>query len=72
MDIIKIIFLILFVISLIIFIAYSIFTFYFILSKKKHEISENEYNLRLKKIGIRNIALLIILMLVTLIYTMIS
>lgn len=61
MDIIKIIFLMLFVISLILFIAYSIFTFYFILSKKKHEISDNAYNLRLKKIGIRNITLLIIL-----------
>lgn len=49
MDIIKILFLILFVISLISFVAYSIFTFYFILSKKKNEIPDNEYNIRLKR-----------------------
>lgn len=35
MDVLKIIFLILSVISLVIFIGYSIFTFYYILSKKK-------------------------------------
>lgn len=71
MDIIKILFLILFVISLISFVAYSIFTFYFILSKKKNEIPDNEYNIRLKKIGRRNITILIIVLLVTIFYTLI-
>ena len=49
MDILKIIFLILDVISLVIFIGYSIFTFYYILSKKKNEMSDNEYQEKLKR-----------------------
>ena len=71
MDILKIIFLILVVISLVIFIGYSIFTFYYILSKKKNEMSDNEYQEKLKKIGITNAIILIVVVLVTVVYTLI-
>ncbi|MFT3659062.1 hypothetical protein [Staphylococcus ureilyticus] len=71
MDILKIIFLILDVISLVIFIGYSIFTFYYILSKKKNEMSDNEYQEKLKKVGITNVIILIVVVLVTIVYTLI-
>ena len=71
MDILKIIFLILVVISLVIFIGYSIFTFYYILSKKKNEMSDNEYQEKLKKVGITNVIILIVVVLVTIVYTLI-
>lgn len=71
MDILKIIFLILCVISLVIFIGYSIFTFYYILSKKKNEMSDNEYQEKLKKVGITNVIILIEVVLVTVVYTLI-
>lgn len=71
MDILKIIFLILVVISLVIFIGYSIFTFYYILSKKKKEMSDNEYQEKLKKVGITNVIILIVVVLVTIVYTLI-
>ncbi|MGE0974912.1 hypothetical protein ACQE30_07730 [Staphylococcus cohnii] len=71
MDILKIIFLILVVISLVIFISYSIFTFYYILSKKKNEMSDNEYQEKLKKVGITNVIILIVVVLVTIVYTLI-
>ncbi|WP_210123864.1 MULTISPECIES: hypothetical protein [unclassified Staphylococcus] len=71
MDILKIIFLILVVISLVIFIGYSIFTFYYILSKKKIEMSDNEYQEKLKKVGITNVIILIVVVLVTIVYTLI-
>lgn len=72
MDILKIIFLILCVISLVIFIGYSIFTFYYILSKKKNEMSDNEYQEKLKKVGITNVIILIEVVLVTVVYTLIN
>ncbi|WP_341636480.1 hypothetical protein [Staphylococcus casei] len=72
MDILKLIFLILFVISLAIFIVYSIFTFYFILSKKQNEISDNEYKEKLKKVGKANIIILIVMVLFAVAYTLIS
>ena len=72
MDILKIIFLILVVISLVIFIGYSIFTFYYILSKKKNEMSDNEYQEKLKKVGITNVIILIVMVLVIVVYTLIS
>ncbi|PHK49041.1 hypothetical protein [Staphylococcus edaphicus] len=72
MDILKLIFLILFVISLILFISYSVFTFYFILSKKKNEVSDNVYKAKLKKVGITNSLMLVLLVLVTVVYTLIS
>lgn len=71
MDILKIIFLILVVISLVIFIGYSIFTFYYILSKKKNEMSDNEYQEKLKKVGITNVIILVVVVLVTIVYTLI-
>ena len=71
MEILKIIFLILVVISLVIFIGYSIFTFYYILSKKKNEMSDNEYQEKLKKVGITNVIILIVVVLVTIVYTLI-
>lgn len=71
MDILKIIFLILVVISLVIFIGYSIFTFYYILSKKKKEMSDNEYQEKLKKVGITNVIILIVVVLVNIVYTLI-
>ena len=71
MDVLKIIFSILSVISLVIFIGYSIFTFYYILSKKKNEMSDNEYQEKLKKVGITNIIILIVVVLVTVVYTLI-
>lgn len=71
MDILKIIFLILVLISLVIFIGYSIFTFYYILSKKKNEMSDNEYQEKLKKVGITNVIILIVVVLVTIVYTLI-
>ena len=71
MDILKIIFLILVVISLVIFIGYSIFTFYYILSKKKNEMSDNEYQEKLKKVGLTNVIILIVVVLVTIVYTLI-
>ena len=71
MDILKIIFLILVVISLVIFIGYSIFTFYYILSKKKNEMSDNEYQEKLKKVGMTNAIILIVVVLVTVVYTLI-
>ncbi|MDU0462134.1 hypothetical protein [Staphylococcus ureilyticus] len=71
MDILKIIFLILVVISLVIFIGYSIFTFYYILSKKKNEMSDIEYQEKLKKVGITNVIILILVVLVTIVYTLI-
>ena len=71
MDILKIIFLILVVISLVIFIGYSIFTFYYILSKKKNEMSDNEYQEKLKKVGRTNVIILIVVVLVTIVYTLI-
>lgn len=71
MDILKIIFLILVVISLVIFIGYSIFIFYYILSKKKNEMSDIEYQEKLKKVGITNVIILILVVLVTIVYTLI-
>lgn len=71
MDILKIMFLILVVISLVIFIGYSMFTFYYILSKKKNEMSDNEYQEKLKKVGITNVIILIVVVLVTIVYTLI-
>ncbi|MCS5431852.1 hypothetical protein NYT90_17410, partial [Staphylococcus aureus] len=59
------------VISLVIFIGYSIFTFYYILSKKKNEMSDNEYQEKLKKVGITNVIILVVVVLVTIVYTLI-
>lgn len=72
MDILKFLFLFLFLILLVMFIGCSIFTFYFILSKKKNEIPNNEYKEKLKKVGRTNIIILIVMVLVTVVYTLIS